>query len=126
MYPRYPQSRDSGASCGQPRRAQKSRPQQRSITNVRMEDCGLNFSTSYWLLVYVEGPLETRAGVLSPPVEVKVPPSMYFKTQPVVVLGRPFEVWVNTSAPSDALLWMIVVKEELRRDGAFASRCAPR
>lgn len=74
--------------------------------------CGLNYSQTYWGIVYIEGVQRSRAGALSLPIPVTLPPSVEFLTKPRVTAVLAQTATVIVSADRPALLWVIIVSED--------------
>jgi hypothetical protein len=55
-----------------------------NTSTLTFEACGLNYSFTYWVLIYIEPPGRTKSGVLSAPIPLHVPASNLFTIAPYV------------------------------------------
>ena len=80
-----------------------------NVTNITFTNCGFNYSTTYWALIYIEGLAKTRSGAMSAPVEVQVPASNTYDSSARILTARPYYADFELSTVKSGYLWIIIV-----------------
>jgi hypothetical protein len=87
-----------------------------STSTLAFTGCTLNFSQTYWALVYIEGPSLSKSGAISYTVPVEMPPSNRFVQDPVAhaIMTTSFVALLGSTR--EGQLWSMVVHEDHAAD----------